>query len=441
MQVTIEKIVYPGKSLAVFQGKVCLTDEGLPGEIVDIRPVKEKKNYIEARTIGIIKASEERMASRCPHYKACSSYQVLPYPRQIEIKKAQVLEILSSQLDLAGATLETVSSPRIWHYRNKVRLHILREGAKAELAYNAPGKQDEFVKIQECFLISEPIGRLLADLKKILDERAMPFLEEVEVRESRARGELLLNVFWKTRPKTDEIDPLITGLTSGHRLAGIVCLYRTKTGYQETSAWGKNYIEEEIERTRFHIGAQSFFQVNVDLLPRVTRDIMDMAEFGAEDCIADFYCGLGTFGIALAPNVKRVYGIESGAQNIEFLKRNLALNQVRNFTICEGPGEEWISWVLDRKMDAVLFDPPRKGLGPAILQGLRQRPAPKLIYLSCNPTTLARDLKELETDYKVKALKIYDFFPHTPHIETLAILEKTGSNLNIQQNFDEKIRL
>jgi 23S rRNA (uracil1939-C5)-methyltransferase len=431
MQVTIEKIVYPGKSLATFQGKVCLTDEGLPGEIVDIRPVKEKRNYIEARTDGIIKASEERLASRCPHYRACSPYQILPYPRQIEIKKAQVLEILSSRLDLAGTTLEIMSSPRIWNYRNKVRLHILWEGAKAEFAYNLPGKQDEFVKIQECFLISEPIGSLLADLRKILDERAMPSLDEVEIRESRARKELLLNVFWKTRPKADEIDPLITGLASGHPLAGIVCLFRTKTGYQESAAWGKNFIEEEIEGTRFHIGARSFFQVNVDLLPRVIRDIMDMAGLEAEDRIADFYCGLGTFGIALAPNVKSVYGIESGAENIEFLKRNLALNQVRNFTICEGPSEEWIPWLLDRQMDAVLFDPPRKGLGPAILQGLRQRPAPKLIYLSCNPTTLARDLRELQTSYKVKTLKVYDFFPHTPHIETLAILEKTGSELPI----------
>ena len=424
MHVTIEKIVYPGKSLATFQGKVCLTDEGLPGEIVDIRTVKEKSNYIEARTVKIILASEERLASRCPHYRACSPYQVLPYSRQIEIKKAQVLEILSSQVDRAGEVVDVVPSPKTWHYRNKVRLHVFWEGAKAGFAYNLPGKQDEFVKIQECFLISEPIGRLLADLREILDERAMPSLEEVEVRESRAREELLLNVFWKSRPKTGDIDPLITGLASRHTLAGIVCLFRTKTAYQETTAWGKNYIEEEIGRTRFHIGARSFFQVNVDLLPTVIHDIIDLTELRAEDCIADFYCGLGTFGIALAPKVKCVYGIEAGAENIEFLKRNLALNQVRNFTICEGPSEEWIPGLLDKQMDAVLFDPPRKGLGPAILRSLKRRPAPKLIYLSCNPTTLARDLKELETGYKVKSLKVYDFFPQTPHIETLAILEK-----------------
>jgi 23S rRNA (uracil-5-)-methyltransferase RumA len=424
MHVTIEKIVYPGKSLATYQGKVCLTDDGLPGEIVDIQPVKEKRNYIEARTIQIIKASEERVAARCPHYKACSPYQVLPYPRQIEMKRAQALEIFSAGLDMAETNFEIEASLRAWHYRNKVRLHVLWEGSLAYLAYNAPARQDQFVKIQECFLISEPINRFLADFLKILPEHRLPSLEEIEVKESRSQQKLLVNLIWRAPHKTDQIDPLITGLAPHHPLAGIVCSDRTKTGYRESVAWGKNYLEDKIEQTRFQIGAQSFFQVNVDMLPQVIRDMADMAGLRAEDRIADFYCGLGTFGITLAPKVKNVYGIESGSENIEFLKRNLTLNKVGNFTICEGTSEEWIAWVLDRKMDAILFDPPRKGLSPEILNSLKQRPAAKLIYLSCNPTTLARDLRHLQTEYRVIKLRVYDFFPHTPHIETLAILEK-----------------
>jgi 23S rRNA (uracil1939-C5)-methyltransferase len=424
MQVTIEKIVYPGRSLATIQGKVCLTDDGLPGEIVDIRPVKEKRNYTEARTVEIIKASAGRVANRCPHYKACSPYQSLSYPLQLEIKKGQIREILSLGPDPAGIDLEIVPSPKIWNYRNKVRLHVLREGPSTHLAYNRPGSRDEFIKIQECFLVSDPINRLLADLVKILNGHGLPSLEEVEVRESRSHEEFLLNLYRKTHQKPETIDPLIAGLSPLHRLAGIVCLDRTKTGYQETTAWGKNYIEEDIDRTRFQVGSQSFFQVNIELLSQIICDIAEMAELRAEDRIADFYCGLGTFGIALAPRVKSVYGVESGPENIEFLKRNLALNRVRNFTICEGSSEQWVPWVLDKQTDAVLFDPPRKGLGPEIIRCLRQRPPAKLIYLSCNPTTLARDLKELRAIYKIRSLRVYDFFPHTPHIETLAILEK-----------------
>ncbi len=424
MQVTIEKIVYPGKSLATYQGKVCLTDEGLPGEIVEICTIKEKRNYVEGRTVGIIKTSEERVGSRCAHYKTCSPYQVIPYPRQIEIKKAQIEEILSAAIDLAEADFEFLPSPRIWNYRNRVRLHVVREGPKAAFAYHVPGRQDAYKEIQECYLISEPINLLLSDLLKILHERPMPSLKDVEVRHSRVRDKVLLSTFWKERPKTEDLDALIRELAPCHPLAGIVCFGPRKAGFQETSAWGENYLEENIGEARFEVGARSFFQVNTDILPQVIGDIMDKAGLGGEDRMADFYCGLGTFGVSLASCVNHVYGIESESANIEFLKRNLALNGVRNFTICEGLSQEWISWVLDRRVDVVFLDPPRKGLSPEILQALKRRPAARLVYLSCNPTTLARDLKELKSAYHLKSLRGYDFFPQTPHIETLAVLKK-----------------
>lgn len=348
----------------------------------------------------------------------------MPYAYQLETKKGQIHEILAEWLDPAGRSLEVVPSPRAWNYRNRVRLHILRERGKAHLAYNVPGSRTEFVAIDECFLISEPINLLLADLVKLLDACDLPSLDEVEVRESRAGAELLLILYRKVRQKPDSADQVITGLASHHRLAGVVCLDRTKSGFEETTIWGKNYIEEAIETSRYQIGPRSFFQVNVDLLPRVIRDIADTAGLKAEHRIADFYCGLGTFGIALAPKVKSVVGVESSPDNIEFLKRNLSANRVQNFTICEGSSEEWLSWVLDRGVDAVLFDPPRKGLGTEIVRGLGKKPVARLIYLSCNPTTLARDLRELAGAYKIRGLRVYDFFPQTPHIETLAVLEK-----------------
>jgi len=422
MLVTIDKVVYPGMSLASVQGKVWMTDDGLPGEVVDVRPVKEKRNYIEARTVDIVRPSAERIAPRCSHYKVCGPYQIMSYPFQLKTKQAQVSEILSRWTDLAGPSLEPVPSPKDWHYRNKTRLHILRDRGNIRLAYNIPGSRDEFAPIQECFLLSEPINRLLADLTKVLSEQDLPPLEEVEVRESRAGGELLLTVFSHTRHGQDGIDSLITGLASRHPLAGIVCLGRTKSGFEERTSWGKNYIEEMIGTTRFEIGSQSFFQVNIDLLPRVIQDIEQMAELQASQQVADFYCGLGTFGIALAPKVRNVFGIESSPDNIKFLKKNLAANRAQNFTICEGPSEEWVSWILERAVDAVLFDPPRRGLGAEVIRGLVQNPAARLIYLSCNPATLARDLRELAGVYKIRGLRVYDFFPQTPHIETLAVL-------------------
>jgi 23S rRNA (uracil1939-C5)-methyltransferase len=425
MQVTVEKIVYPGKSLATHDGRVIFTDEGLPGETVEVRTIKEKKNFIEAETIKILKASQRRVENRCLHYKACSPFQTISYPFQLDVKKSQLKEIFSRKFDLAdGESPDIIPSPNIWRYRNKIRLHVVRDEGKAALAYHAPGSQREFAIAGECFLVSEPVNRLLADLLQIIDDKRLTSLEEVEVRESRASGELLLNLFWETPAEPKNFDPILAALLSHHALAGVVCFHNVKASFRETTAWGRNFLEDKIGRNVYHIGARSFFQVNLDLLSRVIDDMKAALKQRSVGRLADLYCGLGTFGIALAEEVKMVVGVESDQDNIRFLKKNLALNRSANFTICEGTSQEWISRILEKKTEAVIFDPPRKGLDPVVIRNLVAHPAHLLIYLSCNPMTLARDLKEFRPAYKISSLRAYDFFPHTPHIETLAILEK-----------------
>jgi 23S rRNA (uracil1939-C5)-methyltransferase len=160
------------------------------------------------------------------------------------------------------------------------------------------------------------------------------------------------------------------------------------------------------------------------MLGRVLEDISSWGRFRGTERLADLYCGVGTFGLASAGSVKEVLGIESEAANIAFLRQNIALNKAANFKIFEGSAEEWAPTVLVGQIDAVIFDPPRKGLGPEIVKSLLASPASRVFYLSCNPTTLARDLKTLSAAYALKVIRGYDFFPHTPHIETLAVLER-----------------
>jgi len=142
----------------------------------------------------------------------------------------------------------------------------------------------------------------------------------------------------------------------------------------------------------------------------------------ADPVIADLYCGLGTFGLMLAPQAKEVFGVEPEPANLRYLKKNIERNGAGNFAICEGPSEEWLPDLLERGLDAVILDPPRRGADPHMLQQLAARPVSLVLYLSCNPATLARDLKILAAAYELRDLKIYDFFPHTPHIESLAVL-------------------
>jgi len=220
----------------------------------------------------------------------------------------------------------------------------------------------------------------------------------------------------------DMLGTSFSELKSEFSLKGIVGLIRKKKGMKEIVLEGESFIEEKLGENIFHIGAQSFFQINDELLQEVIKDLKEIIPLTGKERIADLYCGVGTFGITLASKAQQVIGVESARENTDFLKKNLDLNRIRNFTICEGLSEEWISWILKRDLDILILDPPRKGVGRSIIESLLHKPVPLIVYLSCNPSTLARDLKLLLSRYRLKDIRLYDFFPHTPHIETCSIL-------------------
>ena len=184
------------------------------------------------------------------------------------------------------------------------------------------------------------------------------------------------------------------------------------------------YIEEIVSGKTFRIGPDSFFQINIPMLEEALREMQKYAGPDKKETIADLYCGIGTFGICLSQYAKEVIGIESAPGNISFLKSNLKLNQIKNFRLYEGACEKLFPSLMNSGIDTLMLDPPRKGLDNMLCQNILLSSIKKIMYLSCNPPTLSRDLKILGRRYQVKILHIFDFFPQTPHIETLAILEK-----------------
>ncbi|MEK7867886.1 MAG: methyltransferase domain-containing protein, partial [Candidatus Omnitrophota bacterium] len=184
------------------------------------------------------------------------------------------------------------------------------------------------------------------------------------------------------------------------------------------------YIEETVLGKTFRIGPESFFQINVPMLEIALKEMQKSMRLDKKEIIADLYCGIGTFGIALSQFAKEVIGIESNPNNISFLKSNLKLNKIENFKLYEGPCEKLFPSMLISGIDILILDPPRKGLDNMLCQNILLSSIKKIIYLSCNPVTLSRDLKILSRSYIIKTLFLFDFFPHTPHIETLAIIEK-----------------
>lgn len=423
MIIEIQKVVYPGKSLGTHQGKVVLTDTGLPGETVEVRPIIEKKNYIEARTVRTLLSSPERVVHRCAHYSSCSPYQYIAPAYQLELKKSQVQELFAHNLGMELKELRFSPSPLNWGYRNKVRLRVGWDAGTAFLAYHQPGSQDKLVPVDRCYLISERMNSLLAELRQILTDQRLHPVEEVEVKESLANQESFLNLYLRELPENRAFKAVYSALRQKYSLAGMAGLLKTRTSSKPVLTAGKNSIEEEVSGRLFRVGPLSFFQVNISLLPAVVNDMRRGLQLSGSETLADLYCGVGTFGIIFAPEAREVFGVESFPENISYLKKNLILNRAGNFTVCEGTSEEWAGELLGRKIDGLILDPPRKGVAPAIVQALLARPVSRLIYLSCNPTTLIRDLKRLLTIYKLRNVYAYDFFPHTPHIETLAILE------------------
>ncbi len=422
----IRKVVYPGRALGLLpDGRTCFTDEGLPGETVEIIRLKDKAGFVEARTVGIRIPARERVEPRCLHYRACSPYQAADYPLQLAIKAGQLRELLGG---LAGARPDEIgveASPRIWEYRNKVRFRVIWEAGRAAPGYNEPGSRDRFVPARDCRLLPAPVRETV---EKALAAAApmKASLEEIEVRISGATGEMMVHLRGRIPPKPREADPLLAALIADAKIVGIVHWASRKGEVEERILWGRRYLDDEFGGVPLRLGPGSFFQVNASIVPAVLAAMRSALEAAGAETLADLYCGVGAFGLALRPRDGTLYAVESEPESVALLKANVGRAGAAGVTICDGTAEEWLGWILDRKVDAAIVDPPRKGLVAAVTDGLAARPVPTLIYLSCNPSTLARDLARLSEAYRIESLRGFDFFPHTPHIETLAILRSKG---------------
>lgn len=424
MVIRIEKVVYPGRRLGLLEGKVVFTDRGLPGERVEIEVLKDRRSYAEARTLRIVEPSPSRVEPRCGHYLACSPYQDMDYGTELGIKQRQVTEILTRELKRPFDPVPLAPSPEIWGYRNKIALRVLREDGRARFVYHEPGEQALFVPVDRCYLVPDRVNDLLAALLAAIDGGPLTTVDGVEIRTTRAGGESLLLVDLATETEVAAVAAAFGALKKEHRLAGAVASIYDGKKFRDEKLFGRDFVEERAGGLVFRIGARSFFQINIAILERVFEDVAAAAGPVADAVVADLYCGLGTFGLSLARRAREVFGVEPEAGNIAFLKKNLALNGIGNFAVCEGTAEDWLPEILERVPAAVILDPPRRGVDPEIVKRLVEDPVPRLLYLSCNPTTLARDLKGLVEAYAITGVRAYDFFPHTPHIEALIVLER-----------------
>ncbi len=206
-------------------------------------------------------------------------------------------------------------------------------------------------------------------------------------------------------------------------IAGAVAIIRKNRKQEEQALFGRPLLWEKVQGIHYALGPQTFFQVNPAGLDQLLSDLKAILSLSGRERLADLYCGVGTFGLALASQAAVVYGVELLPANLALLKKNLNENQISNFIVAPGMASHWAEKILSQGIDIAIVDPPRRGLETKVTQALMRYPSRHLLYLSCNPATQARDLGELLRVYKLRAIRLYDFFPQTPHIETLSILE------------------
>jgi 23S rRNA (uracil-5-)-methyltransferase RumA len=441
INVRAEKIIFPGRSLCRCPDGIVLFTEGLlPGETADVFVIKERKTFREALLKNITSKSAERIDPLCPSFGFCGgcSFQNASYENQIKYKQ----EYISELLNFTGVKISKIlTSPQIWYYRNKMEFSFFNNKDIVDLGLHCKGMFNKYVPVPPCFIADKDFLQAVETVKRFTNENNFTtydnktfegFFRHLVLRKAGNNNQFLVNVVTNAvECKSVFLEPLIK------ELAGFSCsVYWTSNGRKSdavladrlTLMCGKPFITERLniggEDFFFDISPFSFFQTNSKATEILYNEVLRLLNPSKCSVLLDLYCGTGTIGISMAHNVKKVIGIEHIRQAIDNAKENALANNVFNAEFYASDAEGWIK---ENKscFDAVVVDPPRSGLTKDIIKFLLESKAKRIIYVSCNPSTLARDLQLITENGKCKIKEItpVDMFPQTYHLETVVLLE------------------
>ena len=402
-EITLEKFTYGGDAIGRLpDGRAVFIPLGLPGERVRIRLVYEKKNFARGELLDVLGPSSQRITAKCKHFGECGGchYQNIPYEDQLEAKT----EILRDQLQRIGKienppVQPMVSCPTPWNYRNHVQFHLTDDGKLGYVGIDG----NVIIPITECHLPDETIDVLWPKL----DFEADTSIDKVSLRAG-VDDDLMLIL------ESDELEAPELELE-----AGISVVHLTEEDALVMA--GEDHLIMQVLERPFYVSAGSFFQVNTIMAEKMVSHLLEKLPLPAKT-ILDVYCGVGLFSAFLAPECERLIGIESSPSACEDFAVNL--DEFDNVELYEGAAEEVIPH-LEAEQAIVLVDPPRAGLDKLALDGIKQLAPDVIAYVSCDPSTLARDAARLISDgYRLVDVTPFDMFPQTYHIESISLFEK-----------------
>lgn len=393
----IEKLDYEGRGLTHINGKVFFVPRALPEEELHISVIKEEKHYSVAKIDSFIKKSEKRIPSYCPYAKECGgcTFDFVSYQNSLQYKKEILLDLFKKN-ELEFSHFEITPSRPVLEYRNKVKLHVYQN----QFGYYKENSH-EFVPIKKCALLNPNITALLNDFS------LFSFSQGSLMIRVNAKEEILISIETEEELKIREI------LIEKHKIEGII--------YNGKCVYGKSYLLEERGGIEYQVPASAFFQINPYISECIVKDLILFLK--PNSILLDLYCGVGFFSFRFSPYVKKVIGIELNLEAILAAKENAMRNKILNTSFHVGKVEDILEKIPDHP-DQVIVDPPRSGLHKNVIQTFLNQKIQNIIYISCNPVTLARDLNLLKKEYKIVLLKGYDMFSFTKHVECVCVLNR-----------------
>jgi 23S rRNA (uracil1939-C5)-methyltransferase len=443
LELRIDALAYGGNGVARLNGFVVFVRRGLPGDTVRARVVGVKRSHAEAVVVDVIKAGAPRADAPCAHFGVCGGcrFQDLAYDAQIAAKESQVRDALER---LGGISVppveEIVPAESLYGYRNKLEYSFVETDAGPSLGFHRAGRWDEVLPIERCWLTTDTgnaIREAVRDWARAEGVAAYSqvtgagYLRHLVVREGRNTGQVLVVVV--TAP--GDLRGAGTLVAALRRLPQVRSIHHAVndrpaevTNLPTERLWGDAWIEEELCGLRLRVRPNAFLQTNTAMCERLYRLVVEDAALTGEETVYDLYCGIGTIGLVLSREALTVWGIETSEESIACAIENAELNRVTNAAFFAGDVRDDLAELRERSgpVDVVVVDPPRAGLSGKALERVATLGAARIVYVSCNPTTLAGNARALvrEHGYRLARVRPLDMFPHTPHIESVSLFTR-----------------
>lgn len=442
VEIKIIDINHEGQGVGKLDNFVIFTDKAVTGDYVKAQILEVKKSFAIAKTIEILQASPYRVKAECKYFESCGACQLLDlsYEEQLKYKKNIVINSLKkSSIDIDEINIyDTIGMENPIRYRNKTAFSVSKNKKIQIGTYEQ--SSHKLVDLENCLIQTELADSILNRTREVFEKHKIdPYdkktkrgtIRHIVIRTNKANEAMLIIV-----TNTDEFpnaDKIASDLIKAdNRIKTIVQNINNKStseilGYKNKTIYGSGTIVDYIADFKFVISAHTFFQINSTQTEKLYEKAIEFAELGKDDICFDLYCGIGTISLLAAKKAKKVYGVELVEQSIKDAKMNAKINKIDNLEFYSGKVEKVLPILQKQniKVDVIILDPPRKGCEPEVLKAIKDIDPKRIVYVSCNPASLARDLKILHEDgFKVEKVQPVDMFSNTVHVECVVLMSR-----------------